>query len=123
MILNMPVPQVGHTPFMALRPFAMVTSAASFMSRFALHFTQYASTAAAIGVEYYWVERADKVIIPSCQANSRWITALSGQGNAHVISTADRPSASLPCMILGNSVSLPNRNWDFRGMQLAVSSS
>lgn len=45
MILNMPVPQVGQVPFMALRPLAMVTSAGSFMSRFALHFTQYASTA------------------------------------------------------------------------------
>jgi len=45
MILNIPVPQVGHTPFIALRPLAIVTSAGLFISRFALHFTQYASTA------------------------------------------------------------------------------
>ncbi len=44
----MPVPHSGHLPFMALRPLAIVTSLASFMFRFALHFTQYASTAAAI---------------------------------------------------------------------------
>lgn len=40
MILNMPVPHSGHVPFMALRPFAIVTSAAFFMLRLALHFTQ-----------------------------------------------------------------------------------
>jgi hypothetical protein len=45
MILNIPVPQVGHTPFIALRPLAIVTLAGLFISRFALHFTQYASTA------------------------------------------------------------------------------
>jgi len=48
MILNMPVPHSGHLPFIALRPLAIVTSAGSFMLRFALHFTQYASIAAAI---------------------------------------------------------------------------
>src|SRR5688572_4790073 len=48
MILNMPVPHSGHLPFMALRPLAIVTSPASFMLRLALHFTQYASTTAAI---------------------------------------------------------------------------
>lgn len=47
-ILNMPVPHSGHLPFMALRPLAIVTSPASFMLRLALHFTQYASTTAAI---------------------------------------------------------------------------
>ncbi len=35
---------------MALRPLAMVTSAGSFMSRFALHLTQYASTAIGVGI-------------------------------------------------------------------------
>ena len=49
MILNMPVPHVGHVPFIALRPLAMTTSFGSFMSRFALHFTQYASTAMVVG--------------------------------------------------------------------------
>jgi len=40
MILNMPVPHVGQVPFMAFRPFAIVFSFGSFISRFALHFTQ-----------------------------------------------------------------------------------
>ena len=43
MILNMPVPQVGHFPFIAFLPFFIVVSAASFISLFDLHFTQYAS--------------------------------------------------------------------------------
>jgi len=38
------VPQTGHLPFMAGFPFFSVTDAASFISRFALHFTQYAWT-------------------------------------------------------------------------------
>jgi len=42
-ILNMPVPQVGHSPFIAFLPFFMVVSLAFFMSLFVLHFTQYAS--------------------------------------------------------------------------------
>lgn len=47
-ILNIVVPQLGHLPFMALLctpplPF-MDTSLASDICRFALHFTQYAST-------------------------------------------------------------------------------
>ena len=36
------VPQTGHEPLAALRPFFIVTSWPS-NSRFALHFTQYAS--------------------------------------------------------------------------------
>lgn len=39
-ILNMTVPQVGHLPLMALRPFFMVSSTPSAMSFFALHLTQ-----------------------------------------------------------------------------------
>ena len=39
-ILNMTVPQVGHLPLMALRPFFVVTSIASEISFFALHLTQ-----------------------------------------------------------------------------------
>ena len=38
------VPHTGHLPFMAGFPFFSVTAAASFISRFALHFTQYAWT-------------------------------------------------------------------------------
>ena len=38
-----PVPQVGHFPFMAERPFFIFTGLGSFISLFALHFTQYAS--------------------------------------------------------------------------------
>jgi len=45
-ILNMPVPQTGHLPLRAGRPFAMVTRLTSVISRFALHFTQYASFSA-----------------------------------------------------------------------------
>ena len=50
MILNMPVLHSGQVPFIALRPLAITTSLGSFMLRFALHFTQYASTAAAMVV-------------------------------------------------------------------------
>jgi hypothetical protein len=42
-ILNMTVPQVGHLPLIALRPFFMVSSTASIISFFALHLTQYPS--------------------------------------------------------------------------------
>ena len=42
-ILNMTVPQVGHLPLMALRPFFMVSSTASEISFLALHLTQYPS--------------------------------------------------------------------------------
>jgi hypothetical protein len=42
-ILNMTVPQVGHLPLMALRPFFIVSSTASAISFFALHLTQYPS--------------------------------------------------------------------------------
>ena len=43
MMRNSLVPQSGHTPCMAGRPFFMVTSCALAISFFALHFTQYAS--------------------------------------------------------------------------------
>ena len=42
-ILNITVPQVGHRPLMALRPFFMVSSTASMISFLALHLTQYPS--------------------------------------------------------------------------------
>lgn len=42
-ILNMTVPQVGHLPLMALRPFFMVSSMPSAISFLALHLTQYPS--------------------------------------------------------------------------------
>jgi hypothetical protein len=42
-ILNITVPQVGHLPFMALRPFFIVSSTASVISFLALHLTQYPS--------------------------------------------------------------------------------
>src|SRR5436190_10751668 len=42
-ILNITVPQVGHLPLMALRPFFIVSSTASMISFFALHLTQYPS--------------------------------------------------------------------------------
>jgi len=42
-ILQTVVPQVGHLPFRMGRPFFMVSSLASTIFLFALHFTQYAS--------------------------------------------------------------------------------
>jgi hypothetical protein len=42
-ILNMTVPQVGHLPLIALRPFFMTTSTVSAISLLALHLTQYPS--------------------------------------------------------------------------------
>jgi len=42
-ILNITVPQVGHFPLMALRPFFIVSSTPSAISRLALHLTQYPS--------------------------------------------------------------------------------
>ena len=43
-ILYIPVPHSGHFPFIAGRPFFIVTRSVSFMTLFALHFTQYASS-------------------------------------------------------------------------------
>jgi hypothetical protein len=42
-ILNITVPQVGHLPLMALRPFFITSSTASTISFLALHLTQYPS--------------------------------------------------------------------------------
>src|SRR5205814_1463953 len=42
-ILNITVPQVGHLPLMALRPFFIVSSTALEISFLALHLTQYPS--------------------------------------------------------------------------------
>ena len=42
-ILNITVPQVGHFPLMALRPFFITSSTASTISFLALHLTQYPS--------------------------------------------------------------------------------
>src|SRR5271163_3242953 len=42
-ILNMTVPQVGHLPLMALRPFFIVSSTPPTISFLALHLTQYPS--------------------------------------------------------------------------------
>jgi|GEM_PF-1011891 len=121
MILNMPVPQVGQVPFMALRPFAMVTSAASFMSRFALHFTQYASTAAAIGVEYYWVERADKVIIPRCHANcdprSSYFSGMEPR-YSHFLLPALLLPAAIHAQTLVDSIPYPGINQGFWGIHV-----
>jgi hypothetical protein len=42
-ILNITVPQVGHLPLIALRPFFIVSSTPSMISFLALHLTQYPS--------------------------------------------------------------------------------
>ena len=47
----MTVPQVGHLPLMALRPFFMTYSTASMISFLALHLTQYPS-----GIKFFRVE-------------------------------------------------------------------
>ena len=39
-ILNIFVPQTGHEPWVAGRPFFIVMTTGSLISRFALHFTQ-----------------------------------------------------------------------------------
>ena len=67
MILNMPVPHVGQVPFMAFRPFAIVFSLGSFISRFALHFTQYASTAMIAGF-FVFRRKADRLWMPKVVA-------------------------------------------------------
>jgi hypothetical protein len=43
-IRNTLVPQVGHVPFTAGRPFFNLVSSGSLISLFSLHFTQYAVT-------------------------------------------------------------------------------
>ena len=48
-ILNMTVPQVGHFPLIALRPFFITSSTASTISFLALHLTQYPS-----GINFLW---------------------------------------------------------------------
>jgi hypothetical protein len=47
--LNITVPQVGHLPLMAFRPFFMVSSTALTISFLALHLTQYPSGIENIG--------------------------------------------------------------------------
>jgi hypothetical protein len=42
-ILNITVPHTGHLPLIALRPFFIVSSTPSAISRLALHLTQYPS--------------------------------------------------------------------------------
>jgi len=42
-ILNITVPQIGHLPLMALRPFFITSSTALTISLLALHLTQYPS--------------------------------------------------------------------------------
>lgn len=50
-ILNITVPQVGHFPLMAFRPFFIVSSTASTISFLALHLTQYPS-----GIKFFRAE-------------------------------------------------------------------
>jgi hypothetical protein len=50
-ILNITVPQVGHLPLIAFRPFFMVSSTASMISFLALHLTQYPS-----GIKFFRAE-------------------------------------------------------------------
>jgi hypothetical protein len=63
-ILNMTVPQVGHLPLMALRPFFMVSSTAFTISFLALHLTQYPS-----GIKF---SRYDASCAATVTENSLW---------------------------------------------------
>ena len=59
-ILNMTVPQVGHLPLMALRPFFMVSSTPSEMGFLALHLTQYPSDIKECTVNTSCIERHEQ---------------------------------------------------------------
>jgi hypothetical protein len=68
-ILNMTVPQVGHLPFMALRPFFIVSSTASMISFFALHLTQYPSGIENLAAMTLYAPRSnqDTLLAVTCQ--------------------------------------------------------
>src|SRR5665213_518448 len=59
-ILNMTVPQVGHLPLMARRPFFMVSSTPSAMGFLALHLTQYPSDIKKFTVNASCVEQREE---------------------------------------------------------------
>src|SRR5687767_15657965 len=64
----MTVPQVGHLPLMALRPFFMVSSTASEISFLALHLTQYPS---GINDPVHWALTARSVMGDTLRAGCR----------------------------------------------------
>ena len=82
MMRNNFVPQSGHTPWMAGRPFFIVTSCALAISFFALHFTQYASaTVLASPPVRLSLEKLSLHLTGSGQQASRYKTATKQQGS------------------------------------------
>jgi hypothetical protein len=76
-ILNITVPQVGHLPFMALRPFFIVSSTPSTISFLALHLTQYPSGikdcfAATLHASRQLLGIAYGVTVPSVNCEKAW---------------------------------------------------
>lgn len=59
----MPVPHTLHLPFIAGRPFFMVTFSAFTISRFALHLTQYASSAIVPSFIKMWIRQLYEVLV------------------------------------------------------------
>jgi hypothetical protein len=59
-ILNITVPQVGHLPLIALRPFFMVSSTPSAIGFLALHLTQYPSDIKKFAADASCGERSEK---------------------------------------------------------------
>ena len=70
-ILNITVPQVGHLPLMALRPFFIVSSTPSAMGFLALHLTQYPSDIKNFTVSTSCAERPDKISVKNGDVNSK----------------------------------------------------
>jgi hypothetical protein len=69
----MTVPQVGHLPFMALRPFFIVSSTPSTISFLALHLTQYPSgieSFAAFGASCALAAKNEAYGLPDTTVNS-----------------------------------------------------
>ncbi len=73
-ILNMTVPQVGHLPLMALRPFFMVSSTPLAISFLALHLTQYPSGINSLTAGFMLHSQADSLAEPGERRNfkRRW---------------------------------------------------
>jgi hypothetical protein len=70
-ILNITVPQVGHLPLMALRPFFMVSSTPSAMGFLALHLTQYPSDIKKLPPTLHAANGFNKLPIWGCNVNSK----------------------------------------------------
>jgi hypothetical protein len=70
-ILNITVPQVGHLPLMAFRPFFMVSSTPSAMGFLALHLTQYPSDIKNLPSTLHASNGLHRLPINICNVNSK----------------------------------------------------